>query len=404
MASDPATRPDDAEPAPDDCQSRSDPGGDPDSSTTPRSDRSIDDPYEIAPYEPEHREGYLDLFDSVLGQATDDWFRWKYEDNPYADHVPIVLALDGDQVVGAKPCFPLELRAGGQRVVGYQPADVVVHADHRRRGLYSRTTERMKTRYADGEPSLFFNFPNEATLSGSLKHGWQIVERVPTYYRVQRPAAMLDEDGSVPSRLAESATPLATGYLHARDAMVPFPGDVRVDRYETIPTDVFVDLYERAIPRTLHAHRDETFYEWRFENPRWTYEAFVARRDGAPIAGVVTGSQALDGTRRTHLTEVVPLANRPGRADGLTAILQRALDRHRDADLIAASGRAIDPALLRRFGFHADLAVPTDALGHPTTQVAYPIADDGGHEWTVAGRAITDPNNWTVTFAEQDTA
>ncbi|AEH37678.1 GNAT family N-acetyltransferase [Halopiger xanaduensis] len=361
-----------------------------------------DDPYTIRPYEPDDREDFLELYDRVLGDRDDEWFRWKYEDNPYVDHVPMIVATHEGRVVGTKPSFALELRAGNRTLRALQPADVMVHEDHRRRGLYSRTTERLKERYRDREADLFFNFPNEATLSGSLKHGWRIVEEVPTYYRVQRPDALVDGDERLEA-LATAAGPVAAAYFRARDRLADPPTDVVVRRFADVPVEQFVDCYEQAVPGTLHAHRDETFYEWRFENPKWTYDAYVASRDGDPIAGVITGTRTQDGTKETCLTDLVPLARTRERRDGLEAILARVLSDRRDSALLAASGRAVDPALLGQFGFRSDQSLPFSNVTQPTTQVTYPLADDGGHEWTVAGRAIADPSNWTVTFAEQDT-
>ncbi|GAB3664464.1 GNAT family N-acetyltransferase [Halopiger thermotolerans] len=372
---------------------------------SPTSDGSADDdPYTIRPYEPDDREDFLELYDQVLGDRDDEWFRWKYEDNPYVDHVPMIVATHEGRVVGTKPSFALELRAGERTLRALQPADVMVHEDHRRRGLYSRTTERLKERYRDREADLFFNFPNEATLSGSLKHGWRIVEEVPTYYRVQRPDALVDGDGHGRlETLATAARPLASAYFRARGRLADPPSDVVVRRFADVPVERFVDLYERAVPGTLHAHRDETFYEWRFENPKWTYDAYVASRDGEPIAGVVAGTRTRDGTTETCLTDVVPLARTRERRDGLEAILARVVADRRDSALLAASGRAVGPDLLGKFGFRSDQSLPFSKVTQPTTQVTYPLADDGGHEWTVAGRAIADPSNWTVTFAEQDT-
>lgn len=370
------------------------------SSATDEGSGKDDDAYVIRPYEPGDRDDFLDLYDQVLGERDDEWFRWKYEDNPYADHVPMIVATVDGRVVGTKPCFALELRAGSQRVRGYQPADVMVHPDHRRRGLYSRTTERLKSHYRDRDPSLFFNFPNPATLSGSLKHGWQVVENVPTFYRVQRPDALVEDSGR--SRLVRAIRPAASAYLRIRDSTIPAE-NITVGWYDDVPVEPFVELYERAIPSTIHANRDETFYRWRFRNPQWEYEAYVARRGGKAIAGTVVGWRDRGGTDQVCLIDVAPLESAPGREAGLIAILKRLLEDRRDAGLVAASGRAVPPALLRRFGFHADDSLPISALTVPTTQVTYPIADDDGHEWTVAGRAITDPTNWTVTFAEQDT-
>ncbi|SFT00754.1 GNAT family N-acetyltransferase [Halostagnicola kamekurae] len=381
-----------------------------DDRTTGRSDRETasedgdDDPYEIRLYEPSDRAGFLELYDLVFGDVDGEWFRWKYEDNPYVDHVPIVLATHEGSIVGTKPCFVLELRADSKTFRGYQPADVMVHPDHRRRGLYSRTTERMKEYYRARDPELFFNFPNPATLSGSLKHGWEIVERVPTYYRIQRPESMLEmTESERVATLTSVATPVVERYL---DAQTPRESGVRgvsVERYDEVPAEVFAEIYRRAIPGTIHANRNETFYEWRFENPTRSYEAYVARKRGEAIAGIVTGTAIEDGSRITNLTDVVPLATTADRRDGIRALLSRIVDDRRDDAILAVSGDGIPESILSEFGFYSDLAVPLSHVSQPTTQVTYPISSEGGHEWTVGGRAVADAANWTITFAEQDT-
>lgn len=363
-----------------------------------------DDPYEIRLYEPSDRAGFLELYDLVFGDVDGEWFRWKYEDNPYVDHVPIVLATHEGSIVGTKPCFVLELRVESETFRGYQPADVMVHPDHRRRGLYSRTTERMKEHYRTRDPELFFNFPNPATLSGSLKHGWEIVERVPTYYRIQRPESMLEmTESERVATLTSVATPVIERYL---DAQTPRESGVRgvsVERYDEVPAEVFAEIYRRAIPGTIHANRNETFYEWRFENPTRSYEAYVARKRGEAIAGIVTGTAIEGGSRITNLTDVVPLATTADRRDGIRALLSRIIEERRDDAILAVSGDGIPESILSEFGFHSDLAVPLSHVSQPTTQVTYPISSEGGHEWTVGGRAIADAANWTITFAEQDT-
>ncbi|RQG97116.1 GNAT family N-acetyltransferase [Natrarchaeobius chitinivorans] len=360
-----------------------------------------DDPYVVRPYRPDDRDGFLELYDLVLGERDDEWFHWKYEANPYIDHVPMIVATYESQVVGAKPCFALELSVGSTTKLGLQPADVMVHPDHRRNGLYSRTTERVKDHYRNRKPALFFNFPNEATLSGSLKHGWRTVQEVPTFYRVQQPESMVDDDHRL-AALSSLARPLAYGYRTACDRLADPPTDVTVHRFDDVPIEQFVELSDRETPGTIHANRDETFYGWRFDNPRWSYDAYLASRGGRPIAGVVVGTSVDDGSRITCLTDVVPLDETTDRRDGLRAIVDRVVENHRDAALLAASGRAIPSSLLRRFGFRSDRRLPHSRVTLPTTQVTYPIEDDGGHEWTVGGRAVTDRSNWTITFAEQD--
>ncbi|MFC4549611.1 GNAT family N-acetyltransferase, partial [Halorussus sp. GCM10023401] len=161
------------------------------------SDASVsdtDDAYAVRLYEPDDRDAYLSLYRRVFGAADATWFDWKYADNPYVDRVPMTVAEADGELVAAKPSLALRLSTPDGPVVALQPCDVMVDADHRRRGLYSRTTELLVEEYADRDPALFFNFPNAKTLAGSLKHGWEIVEEVTTYYRIQHPNRYLGAD------------------------------------------------------------------------------------------------------------------------------------------------------------------------------------------------------------------
>ncbi|RQH00367.1 hypothetical protein [Natrarchaeobius oligotrophus] len=58
-------------------------------------------------------------------------------------------------------------------------------------------------------------------------------------------------------------------------------------------------------------------------------------------------------------------------------ILERIVDDHRDADLLAASGRLVPSKFLRQFGFLSDELAPIARITTRTTQVTYPLADDG---------------------------
>lgn len=170
--------------------------------------------YEIRFVEPGDRNAYLDLYQAVLDQPKSaEWFEWKYEHNPYVDHVPIVIARAGDEIVGARSFFALEMRVDGDPRVDLEPCDTMVRTDYRRRGLFTRMTELAIDRY-EGRYPLFFNFPNRDTLSGNLDLGWKVVSDRPHYYRIESPAALVAErDGPATLRLAADA--LRPGVLSA---------------------------------------------------------------------------------------------------------------------------------------------------------------------------------------------
>lgn len=151
--------------------------------------------YTIREYRPEDRNELLSLHRETFGRPAfdEEWFAWKYENNPYTDSVPIVIAEHAGSIVGVRAFFAMAMCAGGDVRLALQPCDTMVQEDHRGRGLFTRMTEYAIKRYTDDEPAFFFNFPNEKSGPGNLKLGWRTVG-LPTHIRIQRPVAILAEN------------------------------------------------------------------------------------------------------------------------------------------------------------------------------------------------------------------
>lgn len=353
--------------------------------------------YEVRPFDAGlgDRAGFLDLYEQVFGGGSVAWFDWKYVDDPYTDHVPVILALHDGTVVGAKAGMPFELATGaGGTLPALQPCDTMVHPDHRRQGLYSRMTELMTDYYADREPAVLFNFPNSATLAGSLKHGWRTVRRVPTYYRVQDASAFVGADRGL-GALVDVA---ADVHLRARTALADAPApDVRVERHGTPPPPLLATVAAGGRPDRLHAHRTEVFYDWRLDNPTREYTAYVASRDGSPRAAAVVGTDPDDLTGTAEVVELTPLAPRVTEDRTVRALLARLIADHEDARAVAVSGLGLPAEVLREYGFLSDLSPPLSAVADPTTLVAYPLSENPA----LAG--VHDPDGWALRGLEQDT-
>jgi hypothetical protein len=260
-------------------------------------------------------------------------------------------------------------------------------------------------------------------MAGSLEAGWRPATKVPTYYRIQRPASLAgssikDERGS---RLGTSvrslsglATPVARAYLRVRDRLRSVPEGISIERHRDLPAETFASLYERSRPEYVHALRDREFYEWRFSNPNWRYVAYTARREGTPIAGIVT-ARGTDGEATvTNVVDAVPMVTDSTEERALAATLDRIVRDHAAADVLALRGKTISRSVLARHGFHADRSFPLSYVSSPSTLVTRPTAiegeGDGSDEeesapsWTVAGVDLLDESNWALTLSELDTA
>lgn len=362
------------------------------------------DTYSSQWFEPGDREAVLELYADTFGGGGDDWFDWKYVGNPRVAHVPILVAeRDRDGAfAGARPQVPFLFRAGGEDVLGMRFGDTMVHPDHRRRGVFTRLTERALDHYAAMPTQFCYNVPNDLARPGFLKAGGEVVAHLPSYYRVQNPRALAGAtDGGTAGALGRFAVPAATGYLGVRDRLAPIPKRATVLRHRDVPVDALAALYERGAPDGLHVVRDAAFLDWRYENPDWTYEAYTASVGGDRVAAVVTGTQTDEhGVTTTNLVDVLPATGGDRRRAGLHAILDALTDAYADSDLLAYAGSAVPRSVLRAHGFHFDGRPPLSWATSPTKLVAYDLAD--GDPWRVGGLDLRDDRSWALSYAELD--
>jgi GNAT superfamily N-acetyltransferase len=373
---------------------------------TGRQRDSESDAYAVGQYDPDDRESFQALFETVFDQPfSAEMFEWKFERNPYLSHVPILLAEANGEIVGARGFLARRVRAGDRIVVAPEATDAMVHPDHRHQGVYARLVESTVERYADSEATLRFSFPNRLSLPGTLKQGARLVGTIPMYYRLQNPAACLESsDDALSTRLARRiGGPLARGYLGARDRIRSASSDgVVIRRHTEIPATDLGALYERSAPEVLHTIRDEEFYRWRFDNPEWDYDSYTAVQGGQVVGGMVLGTGRMNGAVVTRIADVLPIG-RSARTPALAGLLETALPEYEESDLIAAFGQAMPPALLKSYGFLSDHRLPLSRVTDATPMVVDRLSHDRS-EWKVNGFDPTEQTNWLLSYSDWDTA
>jgi hypothetical protein len=364
--------------------------------------RETDTAYEIRGYRTGDREGFRSLHETVYGsELSAETFDWRY-DVPYLDHAPIVVADDGANVVGALALLPSYVRGGDRSVLALQPANAMVHPEHRRRGIYSRIIDRALERYADREPELFFNFPSPAAKGAHENLGWREVGRVPIWYRVHSPSSVLDRGGSstLGSVLDGGAAALAAAGRRAR-GRARSDDEIEVRRHDDVPDALLASLYERSVPDELHVARDRRFYAWRYGTPAWDCATYVARRGETPVGAVVAATKG-DGDRTTALMESLPLREEDRDPAAVDRLLSSVVRDHRDSTVLRATGSIAPRRLLLRYGFVPNDLPVVSRIATPTEMVARPIDAEDPSGWRVDGRRIDDEDNWRVSLNDQD--
>ena len=359
-------------------------------------------PYAVRRYRPADRPGFLSLYEDVWRRPKGEaWFRWRFERNPYADGVEMVLAECDGRIVGAEPLLPLRLTDRTERVAAYQPVDWIVHPDHRRRGHFTRMTERLLEAYAD-RPALFFNFPSEALRPGLGKFDWTEVGPVATRYRVQRPGRAVANTKRPTSRavslLAPTSVPAVRAGLRVADRLTPAADDACAERVDGVDADAVRTVYAETRPDRIHLPREEQFLAWRFANPSWETTTYVARHDGRPVATVVAVTESLDAVCVTFLADVQPMTDVDGRSSAVDAILARLVADHADVDLLAAPTGPF-PSVFRRRCFLRNDRFPLSLPTTPATHAARPLSTDAADAFD---RDVFAADDWLLSPADRD--
>lgn len=362
--------------------------------------------YTIRPFEPGDRDAYLRLHERTLAEPTTErWFSWKYEENPFVDHVPVTVAERDGAVVGAASGFPLRLRCGGDAVLAYGSCEGFVHPDHRRRGVFTRLVRDAWERAADQGMAFVFGMTgNEKTLAAHTKYNdWRPVEPLPRSYRFQRPAELLAAETGTPGlgRFGPLLGPAVRGVHRLRFDLADVDTDrVTMRRYGEVPSEHLASLYDDHVPETIHVVRDEQFYDWRFRNPNRDYAFYVAHDADDPVAALTTCTDTGGAYVDTKVMDVLPL--HPGAdEDAVGALLQAALRDHAHAAVVSVLPRMLSRDLLSAFGFVRQDRFPLSTFTRPIYHGVRPLGD-GGADGVPSAEHLRDPSNWQLSYLEND--
>lgn len=354
--------------------------------------------YEIRRFESSEKREFLELFNEVFEEErSTEWFDWKYVQNPFVDHIPIVVATKDDEIVGARSFFPLFMVVNGDRKISFQPCDTMVHPADRNQGLFTRMTEYAIECYSD-LATFFFNFPNHNSLPGNLKLGWEIVGEQSLYYRVDDPGkvARAKTDSTALHIAGSLAKPVVRGYYRLKRLRSSTSHVYSVKKEDLIPTSELVMLYRESIPEEIHSARTATFYNWRFDNPMWDYTTYIAKDDAGPVAGIIVGSTVGDGLRKTAITDVVPLEAAPKQA--LATLFDQIFRDFSETDIYSAPNQLLPESVLHTFGFRSVDSFPYSHFQTHTTQVVRSFSDN--HIYNEMN--VTKFDNWLVSFVDKD--
>lgn len=130
--------------------------------------------YQLA--KPTDVEQIVTLFKLCLGTAggapTMAFWNWKHNQNP-AGVSPVILAWDGDKLIGIRAFMCYKFIKNNETYFGYRPVDTATHPDYQGKGIFKKLTLTLLEDLKKKEENAFvFNTPNSKSKPGYLKMGW----------------------------------------------------------------------------------------------------------------------------------------------------------------------------------------------------------------------------------------
>ena len=237
-------------------------------------------------------EKILSLRETVFGEMEKDkldpkFWKWEFLEGPDGKAF-IYIVEDGGRVIGHFADIPRRFSVDGKIVLGTISVDLMVHPDHRRKGLFSEMGRFAAQRVKKEEGLFMASFPiRPETIAGFHKIGWQVVTELPVLVYPLR-------FGSIVNRYIHfsALSQLIGGF--ARVAYLLFFGGGKeegngIDVNEvTELDDRFNHFWEKASSLyPVVGVRNQTFLEWRYlHHPTRTYTIYRAMK-GKEMGGYI---------------------------------------------------------------------------------------------------------------------
>jgi len=111
-------------------------------------------------------------------------FEWRYEQNPHQKTPCIYLAVDGERLAGFRAFVQQIFQFRNNKYYVLSPADVIVHPDYRRQGIFSKLNNAaiQDIHNTFGSEGIILNLSsNKLSTPGYLKKSWQKVNCLKRY-------------------------------------------------------------------------------------------------------------------------------------------------------------------------------------------------------------------------------
>lgn len=216
----------------------------------------------------------ISLGESLMEKSEAFW-RWKHEANPFGIS-PVLIALDGAQVVGVRAFMRWSWQFGNATIKAVRAVDTATHPQFQGKGIFTKLTLQLVDQCKAEGVDFIFNTPNKSSMPGYLKMGWKKF-----------------------GRLKLCVAPVLWGNAKRASIQNRFVGDTPV-----------YSIYNASNTDAIETPKTPEFVKWRYGlNPNIAYYHFKSEsghgvyriKSGRPFTEMRFVEFQWDGKNRTEL-------------------------------------------------------------------------------------------------------
>jgi GNAT superfamily N-acetyltransferase len=229
---------------------------------------------DIQPYNPTAISKILALTQETLGndsaiRKTEAFWHWKHHANPFGSSYGLLAWSETQaQVAGLRMLMRWKFcPPAGPSLQAMRAVDTATHPAFQRRGIFSTLTRQAVDDLTKEGIHFIFNTPNQRSLPGYLKMGWQVVTKWPVFIKVLNPLRM------VWKRFWPEGTSSQFEAYFGPD-VVPWP--VFVERYDSMIPGLVANWEQQRDQVGYRTPRNLNYLQWRYgQHPHLTYGVYA---------------------------------------------------------------------------------------------------------------------------------
>jgi GNAT superfamily N-acetyltransferase len=261
---------------------------------------------DIRPYKTAAIPKILELTQQTLGNSaatrkTEAFWRWKHQANPFGSSYGLLAwAKSSPQVAGLrvlmrwKFCTP-----AGHPFQAVRAVDTATHPAYQRQGIFSTLTRQAIEELAQEGVHFIFNTPNQYSLPGYLKLGWQVVAKWPVFIKVLSPLRMFWK------RIKPGAASLPPDQFETYFGPAVVPWSTFVERYGPTISGLVTNWEKQRRQVGYRTPRDLDYLQWRYgQHPHLTYGVYALESADRLVGFAILRPNLRYGWQEIVLTDI----------------------------------------------------------------------------------------------------